>query len=303
MMRASVRSIASASSRTPSASGTGTGTTPFMRAKVGIMGKVGSMYASVSPGRVNARIAESRTSSDPQPVVSHRALSDTPDVSVRYAASSSRSSCAYSDGYREKVAADTSPSARSAAGGIPQRFVLSERSTAQGLRSGEYSARSRYSVRAIADESAMAWLPSGAEDEEKCDIVRRHPTAAQHPHAPEASRLPREWQRLPPVRLLPHASHADSWSSARSRAWTVPSRNVPFLRLEERGSLRSCSRRMTRTTSRRETQSLRSARALAVPRHRHQPRRAAGARARNQMRTPLLRRDRQRAAAHRWRAA
>ena len=43
---------------------------PFIRAKSGTMGNVGSGKASTSPGSAKARMAESSTSSEPHPVTS-----------------------------------------------------------------------------------------------------------------------------------------------------------------------------------------------------------------------------------------
>src|SRR5580704_11079959 len=47
---------------------TGTGTSAFIRANVPAMGKVGTECATRSPGSASARKAESKTSSEPQPV-------------------------------------------------------------------------------------------------------------------------------------------------------------------------------------------------------------------------------------------
>jgi hypothetical protein len=48
--------------------GTATGSSPFIRAKIGIIANDGSGKAIRSPGSATARMAESSTSSEPHPV-------------------------------------------------------------------------------------------------------------------------------------------------------------------------------------------------------------------------------------------
>ena len=61
-------SIASTSSEKSARSGTATGSMSFIHARWGSMEKVGAGNTSLSPGRLNARTAESSTSSEPHPV-------------------------------------------------------------------------------------------------------------------------------------------------------------------------------------------------------------------------------------------
>src|SRR5207244_12215563 len=103
-----------------------------MRANVGIIGNVGSAYATTLPGEPNARMVASSTSSDPHPVTIVEASTPT------YAASARFNSSAYTGGYRVANASCASLTARIADGAAPHWLVLSERSIAQGARFGAY---------------------------------------------------------------------------------------------------------------------------------------------------------------------
>ena len=54
--------------------GTGAGSSPFTRAKLTSIEKLGAEYATFSPGAAKARSAPSMTSSEPQPVMTCAAL-------------------------------------------------------------------------------------------------------------------------------------------------------------------------------------------------------------------------------------
>src|SRR6266480_4565463 len=123
MMRAQAASIAFTSVSNERVSGTEIGESPFVRAKIGIMLNDGSGRHNTSPGSAKARIAQSSTSSEPQPQAIMSA--DTPT----YSASAAASAGSYGSGYRVTSSSLIDASDRSAAGGVPHRLVLSLRST------------------------------------------------------------------------------------------------------------------------------------------------------------------------------